>query len=202
MTSLSTIVDLIRHGEPVGGSKYRGQSDDPLSEKGWMQMRDAVGNHCPWQRIISSPLSRCSEFAQELASRHSLPWVEDKRFKEIGFGEWEGRNRAELMAEAPDALLDFYRDPIRNRPPGAEPLPAFRDRVVEAWNDALINNAGGHLLVVAHAGVIRMVVRHVLDMPLERIFRIQVPNAGLTRIQVDGQGADGTPRLLFHGGSL
>ena len=33
-----TTIDLIRHGEPVGGSKYRGQTDDPLSEKGWAQI--------------------------------------------------------------------------------------------------------------------------------------------------------------------
>ena len=35
-----TRIDLIRHGEPVGGRRYRGQIDDPLSEKGWKQMRE------------------------------------------------------------------------------------------------------------------------------------------------------------------
>jgi len=40
-----TTLDLMRHGEPVGGRRYRGQMDDPLSEKGWAQMRNAVGNH-------------------------------------------------------------------------------------------------------------------------------------------------------------
>jgi len=35
----------MRHGEPVGGRAYRGHSiDDPLSEKGWQQMWDAVGD--------------------------------------------------------------------------------------------------------------------------------------------------------------
>ena len=40
-----TTIDLIRHGEPVGGRKYRGQTDDPLSEKGWEQMWKAVGDY-------------------------------------------------------------------------------------------------------------------------------------------------------------
>jgi len=31
----TTTIDLLRHGEPVGGKRYRGQIDDPLSEKGW-----------------------------------------------------------------------------------------------------------------------------------------------------------------------
>ena len=33
-----TVIDLIRHGEPVGGRRYRGHIDDPLSERGWQQM--------------------------------------------------------------------------------------------------------------------------------------------------------------------
>ena len=67
MNTLTTI-DLIRHGEPVGGSKYRGQTDDPLSEKGWEQMRAAVGDHRPWEAILTSPLARCRAFAEKLAS--------------------------------------------------------------------------------------------------------------------------------------
>ena len=42
---MQTTIDLIRHGEPVGGRKYRGQTDDPLSEKGWAQMWAAVGDY-------------------------------------------------------------------------------------------------------------------------------------------------------------
>ena len=39
-------------------------------------------------------------------------------------------------------------------------------------------------------------------MPLDRLFRIQVPNAGITRIQVDINGAGVLPRLVFHAGQL
>ena len=70
--SVTTTLDLLRHGEPVGGSRYRGQTDDPLSDKGWAQMRDAVGDVHPWDHIITSPLSRCSDFAHELAARHNI----------------------------------------------------------------------------------------------------------------------------------
>ena len=41
-----TIVDLIRHGEPAGGQRYRGHRvDDPLTEKGWSQMWNSVGEY-------------------------------------------------------------------------------------------------------------------------------------------------------------
>ena len=58
-----TVIDLIRHGEPIGGRRYRGHGvDDPLSEKGWSQMWQAVGNYNAWHHIITSPLQRCQQF--------------------------------------------------------------------------------------------------------------------------------------------
>jgi len=30
-----TTIDLLRHGEPVGGRMLRGSTDHPLSETGW-----------------------------------------------------------------------------------------------------------------------------------------------------------------------
>jgi len=198
----STVIDLLRHGEPVGGRRYRGQIDDPLSERGWSQMRQAVGDHCPWDTILTSPLSRCAAFAEELASRHGRPLHADSRWMEIGFGEWEGHTADELRRDDPEILYRFWTDPLTNRPPDAESLGDFRDRVVGAWEEAVAAHAGGHVLVVAHAGVIRMVLRHVLDMPLDRLFRIQVANAGLTRIRVDEAGPHRLPRLIFHGGAL
>ena len=58
-----TVVDLLRHGEPDGGQKFRGSVDDPLNVRGWEQMRTAVGNYREWEVIISSPLIRCAAFA-------------------------------------------------------------------------------------------------------------------------------------------
>lgn len=198
----ATTIDLLRHGEPVGGSRYRGQTDDPLSDKGWAQMRSAVGDAHPWDAIISSPLSRCSHFAQELAQRHALPLALEPRLVELGFGAWEGRTAAELMRTDPDILQRFWRDPINHTPPGGENLSAFRARIVAAWDDLLLYHQGHRLLVVCHAGTIRLLLSHVLEMPLERMFRIHVPNAGISRIRIDHNDDAPLPRLMFHAGSL
>ena len=197
-----TTIDLMRHGEPVGGSKYRGQTDDPLSERGWAQMRAAVDGHRPWEAILTSPLARCRAFAEELAARLALPLELDARLVEVGFGEWEGRTAEELLATDPERLARFWSDPLRHAPPGGETLTAFRDRILAAWEDILTRHSGRHVLIVGHAGTIRIAVCHALDMPLDRLFRIQVPNAGITRIQVDTNGAGALPRLVFHAGQL
>ncbi len=199
---VTTTVDLIRHGEPLGGRKYRGQIDDPLSEKGWAQMRQAVADHNPWDVIISSTLCRCMDFAQELGERTGLDVRAESRLMEIGFGEWEGRTASELEQQEPGQVGRFLRDPLNNTPPGAETLLEFETRIIGAWNDMLQQYAGKHVLLVGHAGMMRMIIRHVLDMPIDRMFRIQVANAAITRIRVEGNGASALLRLVFHDGKL
>ncbi len=197
MTTPTTHIDLIRHGEPEGGRRYRGQIDDPLSATGWRQMWAAIGAEVPWTAVASSPLSRCRAFAERLAERHALPLSVDARLLEVGFGAWEGRTAAQLHAEDPDQIRRFYLDPVNARPAGAEPLADFRTRVVAAFEALVCQHAGGHLLVVTHAGVIRALVAHVLGAPLEAIYRIEVAYAALTRIRLDGERP---PTLVTHAG--
>lgn len=189
-------IDLIRHGEPVGGRKYRGQIDDPLSEKGWEQMWRSVGDFQDWQQIVSSPLQRCAAFAQALGERHATPVAYDERFKEVGFGVWEGKTAQQLQAQDEHCVARFLADPVAHRPEGAEPLATFQHRVAQAWQDVSIHYPQQNVLVVAHAGVIRAVIAHLLDAPVAAMYRIGVSNASITRVSyVQGR----PPSLTFHG---
>lgn len=198
----ATTIDLLRHGEPVGGRKFRGSVDDPLSEKGWAQMRAAVGNQCPWQAIISSPLARCADFAREVAERHGVPLSLDEGLREISFGAWDGRAVADIEAEQPEALSRFWRDPENHPPPDGEPLDAFYGRVASTWTKILEQASGRQVLVVTHGGVIRMVLCYLLEIPLRRFWRLHVPYAGLSRIRMKGLGEEAEPQVLFHACAL
>ncbi|MBK1645584.1 histidine phosphatase family protein [Thiocapsa imhoffii] len=178
------ILDVIRHGEPVGGSRYRGSgTDDPLSPVGWDQMRDALGTSAPWDGIISSPLSRCRQFAVDLAARHGLPLVVDPDLIEVGMGAWEGRDRVAVAREDPEDFAAFYRDPVGQRPLGAEPLERLAARVGEAYRRYCEQHPGRHLLIVCHAGVMRALVGHLLGADARRWYRLRVDYAGLVRIR-------------------
>ena len=197
-----TRIDLLRHGEPVGGRRYRGQIDDPLSDKGWQQMRSAVAGLNEWDVIYTSPLRRCAAFAEELAGRLGLPLHRDPRLMEIGFGTWEGRTAEELRRDDPLRVERFWRDPVGNRPEGAEPVAAFHERVLAAWQDLLSEHTGARILIVGHAGITRMILSIALGSPPEHMFRIQVENAGITRLRVRGHGEELFPVLEFHGRAL
>jgi len=182
MCDEETCIDLLRHGEPVGGRRYRGQVDDALSATGWEQMWNAVANEPGWQQIVSSPLQRCSAFAASLAESLAIPVQLEPRFREVGFGDWEGKTREELERLAPGQIARFYQDPVNNRPPGAEPLDEFTGRVQAAFCEMIEQFAGQSVLVVGHAGVIRAILACALDMPFASMYRINVPTAGISRI--------------------
>ncbi len=191
-----TIIDLLRHGEPEGGRRYRGWIDDPLSERGWDQMWHAVSGATPWEHIVTSPLARCRAFAEALAERLALPLTVDERVAEIRFGVWEGLSGDDIRATDPDQLRRFYHDPLGERPEGAEPAAVFVARVSAALEDLGATYGGRHVLVVTHAGVIRAAIAHALAAPPERLFRAHVDNATFTRLQVTHERP---LSLIFHG---
>jgi alpha-ribazole phosphatase/probable phosphoglycerate mutase len=116
---------------------------------------------------------------------------------EVGFGVWEGRTAAEIKAENADLVFNFKRDPVTHRPDGAEDLRAFQQRVNAAFDDIVSQHGGRHVLVVAHAGVIRMVMTRVLGMPVEHAYRVQVGAAALARFQVEERAGQRLEQLLF-----
>lgn len=185
-----TQIDIIRHGEPEGGRRYRGHGvDDPLSEKGWQQMWQAVPQNPPWQHIITSPMARCRAFAEALADNLRVPVSVEENLKEIGFGVWEGRTPEDIEANEGEALRRFIQDPLHNRPQGAEPLEPFAERVWDVYLRCAQHHEGKHLLLVAHAGVIRAITSRILGMPLDAVYsKLKVDYAAIARSRVSSKG--------------
>ena len=178
---MTTFIDVIRHGEPVGGRRYRGYSiNDPLTEKGWAQMRAAIPDSPSWDHIVSSPLKRCLAFSEELADDLQIGVSIEENIREIGFGVWEGKTPDEIIAEDGEALNRFYRDPVHNRPEGAEPLHSFSERVWQAYLETAKKHEGRHVLMVAHAGVGRAITANILQMSLEDVYsRLRIEYGGI-----------------------
>lgn len=191
----ATLLDYMRHGEPVGGSRFRGNGvDDPLSEKGWAQMRATSAALPGWERVVSSPMQRCLAFAQWLATERGLPLEVIDDLREVGFGSWEGIQRDRLREERRAEYEAFYADPVNRRPTGAEPLEAFAARVAAVYEELVQRHAGQRVLVVCHAGVIRATLGHVVRMPALNWYRTEVDNAAVSRFVHDRRGA----RLVAH----
>ena len=162
-----------------------GSTDIPLSTDGWTQMWTVSKTLPPnWDHIITSPLTRCAAFAETFSQRHVIPCTEDDRIKEIHFGDWENRSAAELMQVDSVMLTRFWNNPIHNMPPNSENLSDFNKRVLIAWYDITTQYAGEKILLITHGGVIRMILCHVLQHSIERMFEFKIGHATIQRVQI------------------
>lgn len=141
-------------------------------------MHTAVAGCRGWRSIVSSPLRRCVVFAYHLAAARTVPVRLEPRLREIHFGAWEGRTVEDIACREPQALRRFWNEPGAWMPPGAEPFPAFQQRVVDAWRDTL-RTTPGPVLLITHAGPIRVILCEVFHLPAQRLLEREIPLASL-----------------------
>ncbi len=191
------MVDLLRHGAVAGeGWAFRGGGTDvPLADAGWEQM-EQVAALLPWDRIdgvACSPMQRCRLPAQRFANRHQRPCEVLPAMREMDFGRWEGRSWAELAPRYRPELERFWDDPQSVTPPQGEPFDAFARRVWQGWQ-AWMAQGSGHRLLIAHGGVIRVILARLLQMPTAALWRLDIPYGSWSRVSLL---AGHPPRLLF-----
>lgn len=182
---MSLRLDLLRHGETEFGGGLRGSLDDALTDIGWQQMRAAVMEAGPWDRIISSPLQRCARFAEELAVRLDLPLHLEPDLQELHFGDWEGHSAAQLMETDADGLGLFWADPYGFTPPKGEPVADFSGRVRGAVERLQVAHEGERVLLICHGGVMKLLLAQARGLPREQLLQVEVGHGGLFRLDVD-----------------
>lgn len=178
-------LDLLRHGETELGGGLRGSLDDALTEKGWAQMRAAVVEQGPWDRLVSSPLQRCARFAEELGAQLGLPVQLDKDLQELHFGTWEGQSAAALMDTDAEALGLFWADPYAFTPPQGEPVVEFSTRVLAAVERLHVAYAGERVLLISHGGVMRLLLAQARGLPREQLLNVEVGHGALFSLSVE-----------------
>ena len=183
---MTTFIDLLRHGETENSQRYCGSTNHPLTPLGWAQMWNSADKQSPqWQQIITSPLDRCAHFAQALGQRYTIPVAQDERLQEIHFGEWENQSSADLMQIDTDALSRFWQNPVRFPPPDAEHLLDFEARVLSAWHDIIQQFNDRKILLITHSGVMRIIICHIQQHPIERLLEFAIPHAGMKQIRIE-----------------
>lgn len=191
----STYIDLIRHGEPVGGNVFRGRVDLALSELGKQQFQARVQKHAQnWQQIISSPLQRCAESAQWLFDQQGIPCAVVESWQEIFYGDWENKPVTEVFQEHPQLAQKMWQNPLEFCAPNGEAVPDFQQRIIAAWNAVLEQYQGQHVLVVNHGGVMRVLAQYLLKLDPQAMNRLAIPYAGLIRFKIDHTEEQGKTR--------
>ncbi len=171
----SPMIYLLRHGALEMGPSplFVGQVDLELSETGIKQIgywRDRFKG-IEFQRIICNDLKRSRQTAEIIAEgqRDSLEIVKDLR--EINLGDWDGRPMADVMRDSQVSWRNDDKKVVNYRSPNGESFQDLKSRVIPVF-DQILEQWSGRILIAGHAGVNRIILTHLLGMPLENMFML------------------------------
>jgi broad specificity phosphatase PhoE len=182
---------LIRHAETdesARGTCY-GRLEVALSPEG-RRRAEALGAALaalPLAAVYSSPLRRALDTATALAAPQGLEAVVDDGLREIDFGELEGLSYDVIRAERGELYRRWMERPTGVTFPNGEGFADLRDRVLPAVAAIRARHEGEAVAVVAHGGVVRVVLADVLELPEDAIFRLGLDFVGVSVVDwIDG----------------
>ena len=169
---------LVRHGQVKGHEEIPicGHTDVDLTETGLLQL-DRVAERLRLAdpgAIYASDLKRAATGARQIGCYHNVPVHILPELREMYLGDWEGYTLGKIIKEYPEEVEKRKKDPARYAcPGGGESISRLSDRVIPAFERIRAEEAGKDIVIVAHGGVNRVILSHVLGLDLSRVFNIQ-----------------------------
>jgi alpha-ribazole phosphatase len=184
---------LVRHGDTKlnNATRFWGKTDVELSDDGIRQaeqLRDRLATQ-RLDTIYASEMSRARVTAEIIASKHSISIDTYAELNEIDFGQVEGLTYDEIIQLHPELAEVLNKWNPRPRFPGGENLDDL-DRRVQKFLKSLKNHQPEEtILIVAHAGTLRLMICDLLGLGLEHWRHIQVDLASISIVETYPQGA-------------
>lgn len=170
------LIYLLRHGLIDGSQerRYIGHLDISLSPAGRHQaglLQTELASQ-EFTAVLCSDLCRSIETASIITANRSCQPQPKRELREISMGEWEGKTFREIAQTYPSEYAKRGENLAHYRIPGGESFAECQQRIVAAFTNGL-QTTTGNLLIVGHAGINRLLLCHILGMPLERLFQIR-----------------------------
>lgn len=168
-------VTLIRHAEVQERYKncYNGHNDIGLSENGCIQAKELAKelDAMEFDAVFCSDLRRAKETLQH--SLHVKNAIFTDKLREKSWGKHEGLSFDEIIAQGEIEYIDFLQwiEAL-----DGEPHEEYVKRVEEFFLEFLPSLNKENILVVTHAGVIRVLMSILKNITLEEAFGISVKN--------------------------
>jgi broad specificity phosphatase PhoE len=183
VAGVRTTILLARHGETDWNLERRvqGHTDRTLNERGRAQalaLADELALE-PLDAVYSSDLARAHETARIVAEPRGLSVTVLPGLREKHFGTWEGLTDDDVARRFPEAQAGHWGD--------GETHDEMAERVVGALRRIADGHPGGRVLVVAHGGPLRAVLRRCafdvsVPIPNCHVIRIEVEDATIRRV--------------------
>ncbi len=206
---------LVRHGVTAWNQagRYQGHQDVPLGDVGRLQAEQLAARLVdePIDLCLTSDLSRARDTAAAITAGRGLIAREMPALRELAFGRWEGIPTTEIALQDPDQWRAWITDPVTARPPEGETLQELLNRCIACLRDVIElpsrrdephdwfsyavarGKAAGEVsrsvLVVSHGGPIRVLLAHLLGVPLRSYWQFAIRPASVSILDLYPEGA-------------
>lgn len=184
---------LVRHGEVVrrGQGTFLGFTDLGLSNRGKRQVQ-ALAEYLKGvslDQAYASDLKRAVDSARSICQDRSIKPVTRPDFREMNMGDWDGKSWEEIKKKNPGIKSLFFYDLKNFYFPGGENWTQFRSRILKGLKTLLKENQGKDILLVAHAGVNRIILAQALGLQFKNMFFMDQGYACLNIIECYGNSS-------------
>ena len=181
-----TVLILIRHGETLWNTQLRmqGSLDSDLTPKGESQIK-ALGEwmkEIPFDYLYSSDTPRAHKTAEAISkfTGHNLNF--DKRLREKNLGVFEGLTSDEAKERYPETFQQFKTAGASYVIDQGESTQQLLERSLDAIEEIRDRHPQKVAVVVTHGGVVRVLMKHVLGIPLDAPTQFLISNTGIFRL--------------------
>ncbi|MCR5218453.1 histidine phosphatase family protein [Treponema sp.] len=188
-------VYFMRHGETDWNTikRLQGRTDIPLNQNGIdLAAKTSKAVHesgIVFDKILTSPLIRAKKTAELMNVYSKAPLSEDSRIIEFCFGDGEGHTFEEIKTN--DRFINlrnwFFAPENYHAEMGAESYEDFFGRlddflttVRQLEKELPAEKAENYnLLIVCHGGVVRGLLKQMLEWSVNDFAKTKIPNCGL-----------------------
>lgn len=185
---------LVRHGQTEANLRgvFCGLTDLALTPLGVEQAGDVAGwlAEVAFTDGVSSQLLRARHTADIVLARHPLNAGINDQLNEMNFGEWEMRHHHDLQREDPQAWAAWVADWQQASPTGGESFLQFSDRVESVVQSLLSTNShetnshNNNQLLVAHQGVLSLMLARLLAMPAAAMWHFHFEQGAYSVLEI------------------
>ena len=181
-----TVLILIRHGETLWNTQLRmqGSLDSDLTPEGESQIK-ALGEwmkEVPFDYLYCSDTTRAHKTAEAIRkfTGHNLNL--DKRLREKNLGIFEGLTSEEARERYPETFQQFKTAGASYVIDQGESTQQLLERSLDAIEEIMDLHPHKVTVVVTHGGVVRVLMKYVLGIPLDSPTQFLISNTGIFRL--------------------
>ena len=177
---------LARHGETDWNAMkiIQGQQDRPLNSIGFEQRKNLFFalSQVSLNRIVCSTLQRAIQTATPISIEKNMKLEINSALNEVKLGIFEGQHKEEFSDEfSRNCYQAFLNNEVNVALPGGGESLVMVDKRVQLLVGNVIDTvvSSGHVLVVGHRNVNKMIIKNLLDLSLEEGYEVEHENSWL-----------------------